>query len=276
MISFLPFVARPLDPIDYPAAVDLATQAGGPGVYIANVLTDSSVDGQLLGLHGQQELLGLVYFGSRGNLLVLERETLDPTQIADAILQSVWQWRIALGPTAVIAALVALGKLQPIVNRPQVYYGVTPEQLSATASTQGVRIAVRRDLKLLMEASLHLNETDLLVEPWRVDRDWLHRNTRARIKDGSTYVLGPVGRPVCKLDIGSNGPAGVVIEGVYTWPSNRGTGQAARLVAGVAATVLTERPLVCLHVAADNIPARRAYEKCGMLELATCQLILRE
>jgi len=274
--SFSPFAARPLDPIDYPAAIDLAIGAGVQGVYIANVLMVSPTDGRLLGLHGAEELLGLVYFGSRGNLLVLERETLDPKQLAVAIMESAWQWRIALGPAAVIGELVALGKLHPIVNRPQIYYGVTLQQLSPAASSDGVRTAVRRDLKLLMEASLHLNETDLLVQPWRVDRDWLRRNTRTRIKEGSTYLLGPVGQPVCKLDIGSRGPAGVVIEGVYTWPSKRSMGEATRLVAGVAATVLHEHRMVCLHVAADNIPARRAYEKCGMQELATCQLVLRD
>lgn len=275
MTSFPPFAARPLDPIDVPAAVDLANQAGAQGVYISNVLTDTPLEGQILGLHGLDDLLGLVYFGPRGNLLVLQRELLDPARLARAILDSLWQWRIALGPAALIAELVALGKLRAIVNRPQIYYGVTADQLVEVPPAD-VRPAERKDLKPLMEASLHLNETDLRVDPWRVDRDWLRRNTRSRIKDGTTFVLGPVGRPVTKLDVGSCGPAGVVIEGVYTWPRDRGHGHATALVTGVAASVLRDHPLVCLHVAADNTSARRAYEKCGMIELATCQLLLRE
>jgi predicted GNAT family acetyltransferase len=72
------------------------------------------------------------------------------------------------------------------------------------------------------------------------------------------------------------GTAGVVIEGVYTWPLARGKGYASGLVAAVAATALVDHPLVCLHVAADNHPARRAYARCGMVDLGECQLMLRE
>jgi len=273
--SFSAFSARPLDRLDYPAAIDLATRAGVQGVYVANVLTSAKVDGQLLALHGPSELLGLAYFGARGNLLVLERQPLDPAAVARCLLAAVWQWRIALGPPAVIAELVALGGFRPIVDRRQVYYAVTAEGLPADSSTEGVRLAARKDLKPLMEASLNLNESDLNVEPWRVDRDWLRRNTRTRIKDGLTYVLGPVGHPCCKLDIGSSGPAGVVIEGVYTWPDQRGMGHASRLVAGLAAKMFPAYPLVCLHVAEQNAAARRAYARGGMQELASCQLILR-
>lgn len=261
--------------MDHPAALDLATQAGVQGVYIANVLSSPGLEGKLLGLFGTDDLLGLVYCGPRGNLLVLERLSLDPEQVAQAILAEYWQWRIVLGPPAVLGELVRLGRLRAIVHRTQIYYGVTAEHL-LPASTELVRLAVRKDLKPLMEASLHLNETDLLVQPWRVDRDWLRRNTRSRIKDQTTYLVGPEGRPVSKLDVGSMGPAGVVIEGVYTWPKDRGRGHAVKLVAGVAAKVLAEYPLVCLHVAADNRPARQAYEKCGMRELASCQLLLRD
>lgn len=261
--------------MDHPAALDLATQAGVQGVYIANVLSSPKLEGKLMGLFGDDHLLGLVYCGPRGNLLIVQRVDLDPGQVAQAILAEYWQWRIVLGPSAVLGELVRLGNLRAVVHRSQIYYGVTAEQV-VPASTEFIRLAVRKDLKPLMEASLHLNETDLLVQPWRVDRDWLRRNTRARIKDKTTYLLGPDGRPVSKLDVGSIGPAGVVIEGVYTWPKARGRGHAVKLVTGLAAKVLAEYPLVCLHVAADNGPARKAYEKCGMRELARCQLLLRD
>jgi predicted GNAT family acetyltransferase len=126
-----------------------------------------------------------------------------------------------------------------------------------------------------MYAALHLNQSDLHVDPWCVDRDWLKRSIKARIRKQTTYVIGPLGKPIAKLDLGSVGPSGVVIEGVYTWPHQRGRGFAASLVAAVAQEKLVDHPRVCLHVAASNAAARRTYEKCGMVEAGVCQLMLR-
>ena len=257
----------------------LAAAAGVHGVYIQNVLTDRAADrvsGEFLAFHGADALLGVAYFGPRGNLLVILGAALDPEAVAREILTSLWAWRIVLAPAAVVHALVARGRMRPLVNRQQVYYAVTAETLAREEVSGEVRLAEKRDLKALMEASLHLNETDLHVDRWRVDRDWLRRNTRERIRRGWTYVLGAVGEPVAKLDFGSAGPAGVVIEGVYTWPRVRSKGHASGLIAAVCCSVFDSHPLVCLHVSADNDPARRAYEKCGMTEAGVCQLMLRD
>ena len=86
-------------------------------------------------------------------------------------------------------------------------------------------------------------------------------------------MIGAPGDLTCKLDIGSRGPYGVVVEGVYTFPEVRGRGLASGLVATVAARA--DAPLVCLHVAADNLPAVRAYRSAGMAELGDCHLLLR-
>ncbi len=106
--------------MDHPAALDLATQAGVQGVYIANVLSSPGLEGKLLGLFGTDDLLGLVYCGARGNLLVLERLSLDPGLVAQAILAEYWRWRIVLGPAAVLGELVRLGRLRAIVHRTQI------------------------------------------------------------------------------------------------------------------------------------------------------------
>ncbi|MEC7724842.1 MAG: GNAT family N-acetyltransferase, partial [Planctomycetota bacterium] len=72
-------------------------------------------------------------------------------------------------------------------------------------------------------------------------------------------------------DLGSQGPAGDVLEGVYTFPEHRGRGYATSLVAGAMAA--NDTP-ASLHVAAHNAPARRAYEAAGMREAGTCRLLL--
>ncbi len=278
-MTFPHYNTRPLATTEVPAALGLANAVGVHGVYLYNVLAahpDLGPEAEILALHGREQLLGLAYFGPRGNLLVVHREPLDPEALARAMLDALWPWRIVLAAAPVVAQLVRVGGLRPLVDREQIYYSITGDRLGDGVATAEVRRGKKKDLNALMEAALHLNETDLNVDRWRVDRDWLKGNTKTRIRQGTTFVMGPVGKPVAKLDLGSVGPAGVVIEGVYTWPAMRGRGFAASLIAAVAGLYLVDRPLVCLHVAASNTAARRSYEKCGMQQVASCQLMLRD
>ena len=50
-----------------------------------------------------------------------------------------------------------------------------------------------------------------------------------------TRVIEVSGRVLCKLDLGSHGPGGLVVEGVFTFPEARGRGLATGLVATVVA-----------------------------------------
>jgi hypothetical protein len=134
-----------------------------------------------------------------------------------------------------------------------------------------VRRAQRADRDRLMQATLLLNQSDLNVDPARVDRRWLRDTIDERIADGTTMVIGPPGAVECKLDLGSDGPGGLVVEGVFTFPEHRGRGLATALVAAVLAAA---RGAVCLHVGERNLPARRAYAAAGMVETARCTLLL--
>ena len=276
MPAFSTFASRLLQEVDVVDGIRLACEAGVHGVYLANVLErfdEEQADATVLGFYGEHALLGLAFFGRRGNLVVLERECLDPEQVARAIQAAANPWRIVLGSDAVVGALLALGDFLPIVDRSQIYYGVGPDEVAGDLISDAVRPATRKDLRALMRAALDLNEADLHVDPWRVDKEWLKRNTLQRIQEGTTKIFGE--RIQSKLDVGSLGPAGMVIEGVYTLPDCRGRGLAARLVATVATEALRNVPLVCLHVAADNVSARRSYEKAGMREVGQCRLLLR-
>ena len=105
----------------------------------------------------------------------------------------------------------------------------------------------------------------------RVDRRWLRDTIDERIAGGLTRALGPVGGLRSKLDFGSDGPGGLVLEGVFTFPEYRGAGLASRLVA----TCLHRAPAtVCLHVGMHNAPARAAYERAGMTLAGRCRLLL--
>jgi len=134
-----------------------------------------------------------------------------------------------------------------------------------------VRSAGPADRNGLIQASLQLNQADLNVDPARVDRRWLRDAIDERIAADATRVIGAPGAVRCKLDLGSVGPGGTVIEGVFTFPQFRGQGLATDLVA----TVLHEiRGPAILHVGRHNRPARAAYERAGMQEVGGCRLLL--
>lgn len=268
--STRPFAARMLDPHDGAEADRIAAAAGAHGVYVRNALRDGT--GETLALYGTDALLGLCWFGPRGNLIVLQVEDLDGDAVADAIGGTRLPWRIALGPAACVDALLDRVRTRPLVHRDQCYYAALPTDAPRRLLRDDVRPPVRADLPALVAAALALNESDLRVDPRRVDRAWLRETVSQRIAEGSTRVIAAGGRLLSKLDFGSSGPGGSVLEGVFTFPEARGRG----LCAGLVATVIAEsrHVPVCLHVAADNAPARAAYAAAGMRETGRCRLLL--
>lgn len=273
------FAARPLDPDAFEAALALARGAGVHGIYLGNFLSRARATGgeggEVLAFHGAERLLGLAFFGTRGNLIVVEDEPLDGSAVARAVSSSSWSWRIALASAPAIEALVKLEPRPPLVHREQLYYGVRPEDVPSEQLRDDVREAERRDLSALLAAALDLNEVDLHVDRRRVHKPWLRDSIRRRVRQRQTQVIGPPGKLLSKLDVGSDGPFGIVLEGVYTTPQARGRGLAAGLVATAASRAGDAAPLVSLHVAADNVPARRAYERAGMQVMQSCELLLR-
>ena len=270
------FRARPFLPVDLEAARELARASGLHGVYVANHLLGQDRDGaEVLALHGAERLLGLCLFGARGNLVVLQREPLDGARVAAAIREAQGSWRIVLGPSPVVRALARLEPQSPLVLRRQVYFSMRPQDAPAHLLRDDARAALAADREGLMAASLELNRTDLKVDPRRVHRAWLKETVQRRIDDGSTQVIGAVGDVQCKLDLGSCGPLGLVIEGVFTRADCRGRGLAASLVATVAARAMGKVPVVLLHVAETNEIAQRAYRRAGMEQRDDCELMLR-
>lgn len=270
MSSFAPFAARPLDPHGRTEALALAARAGLHGVYLQNDLLAGQ--GETLAFWGREGMVGCAWFGPRGNLVLVEEEPLDPVRVAEAVQNSRWPWRIALGPRGAIDELSKRLSGPPLVLRDQVYYGAKAGTGAELEGMHEVRRASRLDRERLVQAALELNHSDLNVDPARVDRRWLKDSVVGRIASGTSLVLGPPGGFHCKLDLGSQGPAGVVLEGVYTFPPSRGRGFAAALVA--AATRAATEPVVCLHVSATNAPARRAYERAGLAAAQQCRLLL--
>ncbi len=275
MSDFAPFAARDLEQVDLPEARRLAESAGVHGVYVRNSL-DAPGQDAFMAAYGQDAILGLIYFGHRGNLIVVGCEQVNPSLLSRAINQSHNVWRIAMGPNAVVAGLAAMESKPALVDREQMYYLMRPGDPAGECLHPGVRLAEKKDLRKLFDAALDLNSSDLNVADWRVNKSWLRESIKRRIRAGKTMVIGCPGEVECKVDVGSVGQAGVMLEGVYTKPQARGRGLAASLVATVSADMLVDHALVALHVDSDNLPARKAYESAGMRVAGSCRLFLRD
>lgn len=137
-----------------------------------------------------------------------------------------------------------------------------------------VRPGSAADIAWLTHASIRLNEEDLGISPRSVDKGLLERRIRERIQQASTWIVEREGRAVCKLEIGNDGPAGSLIEGVYTEDAVRGHGLARRLCAEIARRQLQHRPWVGLHVGRENDFAMRAYLAAGFVEIEDLTLAL--
>jgi predicted GNAT family acetyltransferase len=264
-------VTRDVDAGDA-VAVAMATAAGPHGVYVRNALAGAEGVAFVAGRGGAPE--ALVWVGPRGNLVAVVEPSADAAlagPLADEIARRALAWRIAMGPAAVLACLRDRLARAPLAYRSQVYCVGDAATADRARRSGDVRRAQRADRERLMQATLLLNESDLNVDPARVDRRWLRDTIDERIADGSTRVIGPPGGIACKLEIGSDGPAGGVLEGVFTFPEQRGQHFASRLVASCLAEA--KAPL-SLHVGQHNRPARAAYERAGMHEAGRCRLLL--
>jgi len=254
-----------------PSGSALAAAAGVHGIYVQNALAEGMHDGMVFVLEGVD--CGLAWFGPRGNLVLLAGEELlgHEQDIASHIRESNWPWRILLG-TAAVVDLLAVGQPRtPLAHRNQIYYVGGASDAPERLVRDDMRLPDADDRERLARATLALNASDLNIAPSRVDRGWLYRMIDERIDEGTTRVLGPSGALWCKLDYGSDGPGGAVLEGVFTFPDRRGRGLGAELVS----TCMAQAKLpVSLHVAEHNRPARSAYERAGMHEHGQCRLLL--
>ncbi|MFN9332093.1 MAG: GNAT family N-acetyltransferase [Planctomycetota bacterium] len=253
-------------------AAAMATAAGPHGVYVRNALAGAEGAAFVMGRGGPPE--ALVWVGPRGNLVAIVEPAAEAAlagPLVDEIARRGLAWRIAMGPAVLLAGLRDRLARAPLSHRTQVYCVGDAASAAVYRRHAGVRRAQRADRDRLMQATLLLNQSDLNVDPARVDRRWLRDTIDERIADGTTRVIGPPGAVECTLDLGSDGPGGLVVEGVFTFPEHRGRGLAAALVASVLAEA---RGSVCLHVGERNLPARRAYATAGMAETARCTLLL--
>ncbi|UQX90038.1 GNAT family N-acetyltransferase [Jatrophihabitans telluris] len=148
--------------------------------------------------------------------------------------------------------------------------------LAPVSSDPRVRTARTSDARSFLPAAVAMFTEELGVSPIGADHGVGYRQ---RVDDviasGRAYVrLDAGGRVEFKAEIGALSTTTAQVQGVWVRPELRGHGLGTRAMAAVLRLALHRAPTVSLYVNDFNIPARRMYERLGMVQVGTLRTVL--
>ncbi len=206
------------------------------------------------------------------------RDVLAVAGDADAIARAVGPtptWRLLVGDAAAADALLARRvRGQGARVHDQRYLAVDVDAVPGEGAVPdpGVRPAQEADVEALAELAVRLHVEDGFgPDPGPAGRRGYRERLAVSVRSGVIDVIGPVGRPVAKLERSVDHPRyGVQLAGIIVDPTHRGQGLGRGLVAVVTRRVIAARrrigaapPAVTLHTRTANVPALSAYAASG-------------
>lgn len=205
----------------------------------------------------------------------------DPTgadMLADAADRSAW--RVLVGPADVGEAMLDVlgrGLFRRRVSSRQQRFMIATEPVGVDPPP-GLRLAHEGDLDALTEMACQLHVEDRMGPPIpHSGRASVRARLRHSIGRRSTWVVESRGQRIAKVDLALRSPRrGAQVAGVFVQQPWRGKGVGTAAVAAITADLLADGlPGVTLHVRADNVPARAAYERAGFVDRGAWTLAIR-
>jgi GNAT superfamily N-acetyltransferase len=205
------------------------------------------------------------------------RDVLAVAGDARAIAQAIGptpSWRLLVGDVAAADALLLRSVRGRGVVHDQRYLAVDPNAVpdATEVPDPGVRSAEAADVEVLADLAVRLHIDDGFgPDPGEGGRRGYRDRLAVSVRSGVIDVVGPVGRPVAKLERSvDHRRYGVQLAGIVVAPDHRGRGIGRGLVAVATRRALAQRralgtspPAVTLHTRADNAPALVAYGAAG-------------
>ncbi len=236
---------------------------------------ESLAHGRFYGAFRDDELTGTAFFGHRKGLVLAGEDDEFLAAASRLALGEESDWIILVAPRVTADGFLSHYRWRgraSHVNRAQDFYVLRPETLPDLSGP--VRRAEARDLDAVVDMSEEMLREDFRLPPGSLSRDGIRESMRQKIREGRTWVAEEADEPVFKVDVSAQYAGGSQIEGVFTRPTLRGRGIASRAIASLCAELLASSAFVTLHVAQDNAPAKRAYEKSGFRKFSEFRLVL--
>lgn len=185
--------------------------------------------------------------------------------------------RLFVGPAEhapTVRRILARTDAEPYLDRPQIYYVLTPETLVVENPIR-IRPALDDEVEEVARAQASMTEEDLLIPRHRIDMKRLREISARRIKAGKVWVISEGKEVIFKTEESARADDGILVGGVYTHPDHRRKSLATRGIASWARKLFDEGlDLIALHVNSDNTAAITVYERIGFRRYSDLRLML--
>jgi len=146
---------------------------------------------------------------------------------------------------------------------------------SAVEPDPAVRVVRLDELDLVYPASVAMFTEEMGVSPEVGGADAYRARVAQLISQGRMFARIEDGRVLFKAEVGAATAASCQVQSVFVDRAERGRGLATQGMASVVAAALRDwAPVVTLYVNADNLAARRVYDKVGFVRTATFATVL--
>jgi predicted GNAT family acetyltransferase len=140
----------------------------------------------------------------------------------------------------------------------------------------GLRLAAFDDLDLIVPVHARLVMEESGEDPLQSDAEAFRRRCRRRIGQRQTWVWIEDGRLIFKIDVVSDTPEIVYLEGVWVDPAERRKGYGARCLSQLTRTFLGRSRAVCVLVNENQPAAHDFYSRAGFKPVGVYDTIFLE
>jgi predicted GNAT family acetyltransferase len=128
---------------------------------------------------------------------------------------------------------------------------------------RGLRLATLADLDLIVPVHAQIASEESGVNPLATDPAAFRARCARRIGQGRVWVWIKNGRLIFKVDVVSELPQVIYLEGTYIDPQERGKGHGLRCLSQVSRHLLKRAESICLLVNEKNHEAQSLYRRAG-------------